>query len=565
MSEDVGVDLPRDRAAESSARAKESRPPVVAVSHPDPGWARRLGRAGLLAIGGTVLLALAATQLLSPASQAPVIGNGVGTGSGAGSSQAAPSDKPPAGASPSAQGDIALSEQLVVHGSADRILDLATGRMGPALTRNWADRLIDLGNGVYRCVCLERSTSRGLERVVVHLRDTTADGVTGRDIALAEYSGRPDPHVSGDQGESVSITSAVDPRGQLLFIGRATRQPPRWTVGVDVVDLAAERVVRSLPLWTSATHVGSGVSAFARYAWPPQVVVSPDGGQLVMQASVMAIGEIERTAYWSAPLGGLKVGTLHRLPGGRDSLSGEECRDAFASFLDGRTLFTLCVNPNDAGVVFIRRVTLEGQSLGDIDLGRTFPDTYIPGRLQDWARGALYLWDPFSLTVARVDLRTGAISSRVLDRAILAAGATRGTAIGRGADLVAAATRVLGRWIAPTAAAKISLEPALAISRDGSRLYLLAVNAKDFTDVEGGSAGVVVLDSTTLGVLDHWPPAADFVSIATSADGRFVYASGMARSDQQASVTVYDRETGRQVAVLGRLGEDWVMFGTPPR
>jgi len=546
MSEDVGVDPP---------------------SH--PGWAGRLGRAALLAIGGTVILALAATQLLSPASRAPVIGNGAGTGARAGPSQAASSAGGRATASPSAHGGPALSEQLVVHGNADRILNLATGRIGPALTRNWADRLIDLGGGVYRCVCLERSTSRGLERVAIHLRDMTADGTIGRDITLGEYTGRPDPHVSGDQGESVSITSAVDPRGQLLFLGRATRQPPRWTVGVDVVDLDAGRVVQSLSLWTSATHVGSGASAFARYAWPPQIVVSPDGDRVVMQASVMTIGEIDRTAYWSAPVDGFKVGTLRRLPGGTDSLSGKDCRDAFASFLDRRTLFTVCVSPSEAGVVFVRRVTLDGRSLGDIDLSTTFPDTYLPGRLLDRASGALYIWDPFSLTIARVDLRTGTITRRVLDRAVLATGRDPGTA--HGANPVAGLARVLGRWIAPTAAAKVWLEPALALSPDGSRLYLLAVNGRDFTDVDAGSAGVIVLDSTSLGVLDHWPPAADLVSIATSADGRLVYASGMPSAEvsgartEPASVTVYDRETGRQVAFIGQLGEDWVMFGTPPR
>jgi hypothetical protein len=540
---------------------------VGAVRRPDPGWARRLGRAALLAIAGTVLLALAATQLLTPARRAPVSGNGAGTGAGAGSSPARSGDAAPPGASPSAHGGPALSERLVVHGSADRVLDLSTGRIGPVLTRNWADRLVDLGGGVYRCICLERSTSRGLERVAIHLRDMTAEGAIGRDVTLGEYTGRPDPHVSGDQGESVSITSAVDPRGRLLFIGRATRQPPRWTVGVDVVDLAAGRVVRTLPLWTSTTHVGSGASAFARYAWPPQIVVSPDGDQVVMQASVMTIGEIDRTAYWSAPVDGLTVGTLRLLPGGTDSLSGKDCRDAFASFLDSRTLFTVCVSPSEAGVVFVRRATLDGRSLGDIDLSTTFPDTYLPGRVLDRAGGALYVWDPFSLTIARVDLRTGTISARVLDRAILATspGAGTGAGAGPGVDPLAGIARVLGRWIAPTAAAKIWLEPALALSPDGSRLYLLAVNGKDFTDVDSGSAGVIVLDSTSLGVLDHWPPAADLVSIATSADGRFVYASGMARPGEPASVTVYDRETGRQVAFLGQLGEDWVMFGTPPR
>jgi hypothetical protein len=581
MSEDLGLERPGRGAVESPAASPppspaavdDAGPVVVAVPHPDPQWARRLARAAVLAIAGTVVLALAATQLLAPTNRAPDTGNGVGSGAAtppaAGGRSGPSATGTPATAEPPVlllTGSPAPSEQVVVHGSADRILDLATGRIGPALTSNWADRVIDLGDGAYRCVCQERTTRGGLERVVIHLRDTTADGSIGRDIPVATYTGRPDSHVSGDQGESVSITTAFDPSGRLLFLGRAIRQPPRWTVGVDVVDLAAGRVVQSLPLWTAASHVGSGASAFARYAWSPQIVVAPGGGQVVMQASVMTIGEIDRTGYWSASIDGLRVGELRRLPAGAGSLSGEDCRDTFASFLDGRTLFALCVSPTQAGVVLIRRVTLDGRSLGDIDLSRTFPDTYIAGRLLDRAGGALYLWDPFSLTIARVDLRTGAISSRTIDRASLATGP------GIGADPVAGIGRALGRWIAPSAAAKIWLEPAMALSPDGSRLYALAVNSKNFTEMEGGSAGVVVLDSRTLDVLDHWPPAADLVSIAASADGRFVYASGMSsvgsggeRTDQPASVTVYDAATGRLVAFLGQLGEDWVMFDSPAR
>jgi hypothetical protein len=51
-----------------------------------------------------------------------------------------------------------------------------------------------------------------------------------------------------------------------------------------------------------------------------------------------------------------------------------------------------------------------------------------------------------------------------------------------------------------------------------------------------------------------------------------VYASGMASvgsdggpTGQPASVTVYERETGRQVAFLGQLGEDWVTFDPSAR
>jgi hypothetical protein len=83
----------------------------------------------------------------------------------------------------------------------------------------------------------------------------------------------------------------------------------------------------------------------------------------------------------------------------------------------------------------------------------------------------------------------------------------------------------------------------------------------------GGSAGVFAFDAATLEPVGHWPPLADLMSIAVSADGRFVYAAAMAGFDAEgneapygASITVYDVADGSVRLVAGQLGTAELLF-----
>jgi hypothetical protein len=83
-----------------------------------------------------------------------------------------------------------------------------------------------------------------------------------------------------------------------------------------------------------------------------------------------------------------------------------------------------------------------------------------------------------------------------------------------------------------------------------------------------GSSGVFVFDATTLTPITIWQPNADYVSLAVSGDGRFVYASGLPGVDitgrpkigQQASITVFDTSDGSIRLIAGRLGGDALTF-----
>jgi DNA-binding beta-propeller fold protein YncE len=167
----------------------------------------------------------------------------------------------------------------------------------------------------------------------------------------------------------------------------------------------------------------------------------------------------------------------------------------------------------------------------------------------------LYSWAPGSSTLTRLVLDTGERIDQRLDN---------GTAA---VDPLTA----LGGWLAPSAAAKAILRGAVLVSPDGSRVYVLGTEAADDVRAPAGSLGIYVVDASTLRVIDHWAPSADFVSLALNADGSLLYAAGLPGVDaagapslaQEASVTVYDTATGAQRLIAGRLGQGMLSFPGP--
>ena len=87
----------------------------------------------------------------------------------------------------------------------------------------------------------------------------------------------------------------------------------------------------------------------------------------------------------------------------------------------------------------------------------------------------------------------------------------------------------------------------------------------DGIESPGGSAGIVVVDTATLTVVDRWEPLADITSIAVGRDG-FVYvtgapgldAAGHASPDRQASLVVHEAADGSVRVIAGQLGPDYL-------
>ena len=165
--------------------------------------------------------------------------------------------------------------------------------------------------------------------------------------------------------------------------------------------------------------------------------------------------------------------------------------------------------------------------------------------------GVQVLWNPVDDVLTRVDLATGDMS----------------TGTGNETADTSGPLAAIGRWLAPTAAAKVLLSAGIAISPDGSRVYALGIrNGRTGTEV-ASSAGVFVFDATSLAQVSHWTATADFVSLALSSDGRYLYAAGSPEANatgtvttRAASITVFNTGDGSVRLIAGQLGPGFLLF-----
>ena len=353
--------------------------------------------------------------------------------------------------------------------------------------------------------------------------------------------------------------------GRLLLLGRSVRHPPDWLIGLDVVDVASGRLVRSFEFGrrpSSASNQGASASApsspvatprvvAGAYASPPQAAFSSDGRHVVLSLTESAEGH---TTLWQTLVATISAGRLEEPKPLARADSGELTGPCTWGFADGETLIRLCGPATDRPRWVLERLRLNGGSdLIPLDLA---DGSWAYAHVLD-ARGRLWLWDPFGWWLTRVDLASGATQTRQLQRPTASAAG----------DELGGLLQGLWAWFAPSAEAKMLIQPAMAFSPEAKRLYLVA-SASPSPQDGAGSAGILVIDPDTLDVLDRWAPFADVGSIAVSADGRFVYAAGLPGVDAsgavartwEASLAAYDACTGEVRLIVGRLGSSWLFF-----
>ena len=235
-----------------------------------------------------------------------------------------------------------------------------------------------------------------------------------------------------------------------------------------------------------------------------------------------------------------------------------DCFEWEHGLADADSFYIACIRNNNGGVR-VERYRLDGTEIDRADVGQFTGYGAFAARPDH----RLFMWDPQSHRLTSYDLRTGSTHTVKAPDAAVTSGPL---------DVVGAVARAVGSWIAPPATAKILLQPAMVVSPDGTRLYAIGIEA---TAAElGGSAGVYAFDiSGDEPVLTgHWPPNADYISLALSADGAFAYAAGAAGVDVQgvqspyvqSSITVFDTTDGSIRLIAGELGaENQVLFSAP--
>jgi hypothetical protein len=530
---------------------------------PVPG-PRRAAFSGALALALTVGLALFAALAGPYSGQRGTAGSHIPSAPvGAGETPAVEATKPspttPLSVEPRLQvlGD-PIAERLLVEADGLRFLDLADGKLGPVLADSrWPSQLIPTASG-FICLCVMVAPRPGGAIVSLRVNVVDRSGGTVASRPVESFRGYDDATMRpNEQGDSVTIGGAVSGDGRTLYLGVAARERAAWRRSLLVIDVLSGAVrqrvaLDTLPLPKHGTAPGPA------YTWAPQIALSPGGGHAVVTAEASIAYGTERVQRWTVSLEGTRLERLSEMRRGPAALR-PEC--GIYGFATEVTYYSLCGWGEDFRLV---RAALDGSVIGETRLeGIEFASGFV-AQLVDPKTNRLYLWNTDSRALARVDLATG-----TLERLVTLPQGTTGS--GQVDVLGVLAGRVTG-WIAPAARAKMMIEPALALSPDGSRLYALGMTIPESEPGRGRSAGIYVIDTATLSLVARWAPTADLMSIAASADGRYVYAAGMAgvdaagrQTDWPASVTAYDSRTGEIRLIAGDLGQDWVVLrGSAP-
>jgi hypothetical protein len=451
-------------------------------------------------------------------------------------------------------GDLPFPTSILVASDAGDIalVDLGAGTIGGTIARTQRPSAITVtATGVVACICI--TTSAFVDgyptKYDVRLRTFTRATTPIRDEPVVVLTGTPDPRLPATAWDHVTTSISFSPDDRSALVGWSTQDGRVWHSGLLVVDISAGTVVAE----QAFPDMTSGEGDARRLVAAPRVVGLGADGTVFVARSWAEWGsanvETEPTrigddAYRATLADGAVTGFA-------PISDAANCGPSFvrAGARPGGGMWLTCTT--QSGTLTLRRVAADGTSLGSESMPRTgFIDGDTTAVSPDGQ--TFYAWDPGSWTLTRIDLATGTRS----DKRLVSGAAS--------VDPMTA----LGRWLAPTADAKSILRGALVSSPDGSRLYVLATQPVVDDRRPTGSAGILVVDAATLEVLDHWPPNADLISIALSADGSLLYAAGLPgvdasgapRSAQGASVTVYDTATGQEQLVAGQLGSSMLSF-----
>jgi hypothetical protein len=462
-----------------------------------------------------------------------------------------------------ANGDAVIADRRLVNASTNgMVLDVGAGTLTQLGMGSWRSVFLPAREGGYLCLCEVDMNAAGdvipfgrpgpngstAGRVAVALEryDHATVDPARRDV-LVELKGTPPP--GGDPTDFGNWTATLGPDHRHAYLMTTERRPPSWHLELHVVDVAAGRIVQSVPLTDIPVDLpdvpgqpspdpsqGEGV-----WVWASQTTLATDG-----TAGFFSINENRqrRDSYsnirhaWTIDLApdGRVAGSHPQPPVTQPDT--EWCMDLNV-WTDRDQIADVCNIPNTPGSGFaVRTWDREGHRTGEVPvetqpLGRAFE---LSQPIVDRRSGLLYLWDATHGTIVRVDLRAHTSTSTAVPP-----------------DQLEAASRRLGRSQEGT-----WLEPGMAISPFGDRLFALGIGQDGI-----GSTGVWVFDARTLDLVDHWQPVATYNSVAVSADGRHVYVAGAPRMDDRgnatnwpSSLTVYDAVSGQIERVFGAVDRD---------
>ncbi|HEX7950556.1 MAG TPA: hypothetical protein VF494_09420 [Candidatus Limnocylindrales bacterium] len=444
------------------------------------------------------------------------------------------------------------TERRLVNGDGLELLDLATGsltRPSPPLY----DALLPVGADQLVCACVSGGPAGPGQSVPPTLRfgrfDLTGQALVQRPV-LSFDGVVPVPN----QSDGFSVATALSGDRRNLYVLTVVRRPPAWSVDLNVIDvdsgaILGGRTLGRFPVDVEGPHPvatpepdPNGPPPDGAYAWASFITPAPDGRTVFVsvQTTEWRNGNgTNRYREWMVPIRDQLPGWPIRLPADATLAPDDWCVDA-PWFIDPSTAVAVCADGRQMGAspFYVRRLATDGTSAANIAIdGLQTTDGYLAATV-DRRSGAVIAWDPIGHTIARVDPYDASVAVSSVPAEMRPAGPSFDR------------SRIVA-W------------PALVLSQDGQRAYAIGAGPRE------ASTGVWVFDAKTLALLDHWEPRAVLNSIAISADGRFVYATGAPQVDVdgnqnalwQASVTVYDAASGQEQRLYGGLSSDaWLTF-----
>ena len=539
-------------------------------------WTRRLFGAAAIAVAATIVLSFGAVWLTAPRGNLGAVGaspSASSSASAAPSASAVPSASLLPAGSPLPQlvlgGALPTPSTVMLHTEGGyQLADLSTGFLGAPVIgqQTGPSAVFTRPGGGWVCICgtwtqLAAGSPNGLR---LTLLPVGADGMAGDSQPLKDLAGSYDDTApTADQPQLVDATIVASPDGRYALIGWSERHGiAGWVIGVDTLDLATLAVVASASIPLSEPMV---VDGRARVRVAPTASLSPRGDALML-TSFWYLDDPNTatpptgTDHWVAPyhdglVGGVPspVGLAFATAGSSEDAS---CIEFDAGLIDSTSYYTYCRTAGNRWEL-ARRSVDGGTVLGTTELPATVNTDGLA--LTTRTDDALFIWSPVARSMTRVDLATGEVMTGQGETAAAPDGVI---------DRLAGLGRQVGRLLAPSALAKILIEPGVVVDQATHRIFALGVGGEDGA---GGSTGVDAFDTETLASVGHWAPTADFSSIAISGDGTAVYAAsmgGVAADGSEfpgngASVTVFDSAGGQVRVLAGKLGTGGIGFTEP--
>jgi len=455
------------------------------------------------------------------------------------------------------------TEQRLVYANGIELLDLATGvltQLPAPIDEAWA--LLPLPNGQFVCACVARDPAANAGPGSAILRFVRFDQA-GLPVVELDLQSFDEAVAVPNMDEGFNVAAALDPEGRSLYLLVVERRPPVWIITLRMVDVETGGSVATIDVdQIPIDPDGPGASATpsASPSAPPRNADSPPDGTYIWGSSI-AVAPGERSAFVTADRSDIEDGNGTWRP--LEWLVSLEPGTGEAAPLQGTAALepeSSCFDaPTFVDAALLVRVCAAPFG-GTLAVRRIAVDGTSVGDIPIVSAGVEGS-SPWSVVVdrSRRAVFLWDAQRHALSRVGLDDGAVTEVAVPE--PMLPDAGRLAG------GRGYVVGNPSLVRSADGRFLYAIGV-----AGVVGGSvgrpSGIWVFDATSLELVDHWEALAFLSSLALSADGRFIYAIGAPGYDVTgrenpwpASVTVYDAATGDVQVVYGAVARDtWINF-----